>query len=227
MSVKNRNSVVTDGLVFYVDAGNANSYPGTGTTWSDLSEGIDGTLYNTPTFGTANGGNFDFNGTNEYYETGQSIISGLSAFTLEVWVKLDQTSFPMNVMYHEWHIGDNAVLFRVQSNVIQFYVRKSDDSGNIGGNFNSFTDTTNWNHIVGTWDGTTLKVHVNGTAMSTTHTGTGAVHTTTTNNAFIGYYGNPASYFLNGKISKLAIYNKALTTDEITQNYNALKNRFI
>ena len=227
MSVKSNTGVVTDGLVFYVDAANENSYPGSGTTWSDLVRGIDGTLYNTPTFGTTNGGHFDFDGTNEYYEIGQSIISGLSAFTLELWVKLDQTNSPMNVMYHEWHIGEYAVLFRVQSNTMQFYVRKSDDSGNIGGSFDSFSDTTNWNHIVGTWDGTTLKVHVNGTAMSTTYTGTGSVHTTTTNNAFVGYYGNPPTYDLNGKMSKLAIYNKALSTDEILQNYNALKNRFI
>ena len=188
MSVKNRNSIVTDGLVFYVDAGNEDSYPGSGTTWSDLIGGNDGTLYNTPTFGTANGGYIEFDGTNEYYEIGQSIISGLSAFTLEVWVKLDQTNSPMNVMYHEWHIGDNAVLFRVQSNTMQFYVRNSADTANIGGNFDSFSDTTNWNHIVGTWDGTTLKVHVNGTAMSTTYTSTGSVHVTSTNNAFIGYY---------------------------------------
>ena len=227
MSVKNRNSVVEDGLVFYVDASNANSYPGSGTTWTDMKGAIGGTLTNGPTHNSGNGGYFEFDGANHYYEIGQSIISGLATFSLEVWVKLDQTNSPMNVMYNEWHIGDNAVLFRVQSNTMQFYVRKSDDSGNIGGNFDSFSDTTNWNHIVGTWDGTTLKVHVNGTAMSTTHTGTGSVHVTSTSNAFIGYYGNPASNYLNGRISKLAIYTKALTTDEILQNYNALKNRFI
>ena len=223
----NNAPIVTDGLVFYVDAGNSKSYPGSGTTWSDLVGGVNGTLTNGPTHNSGNGGYFEFDGTNQYYEIGQSMISGLAAFSLEVWVKLDQTNSPMNVMYHEWHIGDNAVLFRVQSNTMQFYVRKSDDSGNIGGSFDSFSDTTNWNHIVGTWDGTTLKVHVNGTAMSTTYTGTGSVRTTTTNNAFVGYYGNPPVYDLNGKISKLAIYNKALSTDEITQNYNALKNRFV
>ena len=44
MSVKNRNSIVTDGLVFYVDAGNEDSYPGSGTTWTDLIGGFGGTL---------------------------------------------------------------------------------------------------------------------------------------------------------------------------------------
>ena len=43
MSYKYGPSIVTDGLVFYVDAGNDKSYPGSGTTWSDLIGGNDGT----------------------------------------------------------------------------------------------------------------------------------------------------------------------------------------
>ena len=56
MSVKNRNSIVTDGLVFYVDAGNEDSYAGSGTTWTDLIGGNNGTLANGPTYSSANGG---------------------------------------------------------------------------------------------------------------------------------------------------------------------------
>ena len=56
MSVKSSVGVVTDGLVFYVDAGNGNSYPGSGTTWSDLVGGNDGTLTNGPTYTTSGTG---------------------------------------------------------------------------------------------------------------------------------------------------------------------------
>ena len=63
MSVKNRNSVVTDGLVFYADAGNEDSYAGSGTTWNDMISGNVGTLYNGPTFDSANGGSIDFDGS--------------------------------------------------------------------------------------------------------------------------------------------------------------------
>ena len=62
MSVKNRNSVVEDGLVFYVDASNPNSYPGSGTTWTDMVSSNIGTLYNGPSFDSANGGSIDFDG---------------------------------------------------------------------------------------------------------------------------------------------------------------------
>jgi len=223
----NNAPIVTDGLVFYVDAGNGNSYPNSGTTWSDLIGGNDGTLANGPTLDSGNGGSLVFDGTNQYALIGDGLISGLSQFTIDTWVKVDQTNSPMNIIYHEWFASDNAVLFRIQSNVIQFYIRKSDDSGNIGGSFNSFTDTTNWNHLVGTWDGTTLKVYVNKSAMATTYTGSGAVRVTTTQNSYIGYYGNPPIYYFDGKMSSLKIYNRALSASEITQNYNALKNRFV
>ena len=62
MSYKYGPSIVTDGLVFYVDSGNDKSYPGTGTTWSDLIGSNDGTLTNGPTYDSANGGSIVFDG---------------------------------------------------------------------------------------------------------------------------------------------------------------------
>ena len=61
----NNAPIVTDGLVFYVDAGNNKSYPGSGTTCTDLVGGNDGTLTNGPTFNSANGGNILFDGSND------------------------------------------------------------------------------------------------------------------------------------------------------------------
>lgn len=61
--------IVTDGLVLCLDAADRNSYPGSGTTWSDLSGNTNtGTLTNGPTFSSANGGNIVFDGTNDYVE---------------------------------------------------------------------------------------------------------------------------------------------------------------
>ena len=62
----NNAPIVTDGLVFYVDAGNSNSYPGSGTTWTDLAGSNDGTLTNGPTFDSGNGGSIVFDGTDDY-----------------------------------------------------------------------------------------------------------------------------------------------------------------
>ena len=53
--------IVTDGLVLALDAADKNSYPGSGTTWRDMSgNNITGSLINSPTFNTSNGGNFGF-----------------------------------------------------------------------------------------------------------------------------------------------------------------------
>ena len=67
--------IVTDELVLALDAGNTKSYPGSGTTWTDLSgNGNDGTLLNSPTFNSANGGYLDFDGTNDYVNCGNSSV---------------------------------------------------------------------------------------------------------------------------------------------------------
>src|SRR6056300_246225 len=61
----NNAPIVTDGLVFYVDAGNSNSYPGSGGTWTDLVGGNDGTLTNGPTYNSGNGGSIVFDGVDD------------------------------------------------------------------------------------------------------------------------------------------------------------------
>ena len=82
--------IVEDGLVLYLDAGNEESYPGTGTTWKDLSgNGNDGTLTNGPTFSGDNTGGITFDGSNDYVDCGDIDIT--SSFTLSVWFKGNPT----------------------------------------------------------------------------------------------------------------------------------------
>jgi len=62
-------SLVMNGLILCLDAGNTKSYPGSGTTWTDLSgNGNNGTLTNGPTFNSSNGGSIVFDGSNDYAE---------------------------------------------------------------------------------------------------------------------------------------------------------------
>ena len=58
----NIKKMVTDGLVLCLDAANTKSYPGSGTTWSDLIESNNGTLVNGPTYSSADGGSIVFDG---------------------------------------------------------------------------------------------------------------------------------------------------------------------
>ena len=64
-------TVVTNGLVLALDAADRNSYPGSGTAWTDISgRGNTGTLTNGPTYSSANGGSIVFDGTNDYVDCG-------------------------------------------------------------------------------------------------------------------------------------------------------------
>ena len=81
-------SIVTNGLVLCLDAGNQLSYPGTGTTWNDLSRnGNDGTLTNGPVFNS--GGSMVFDGVNDYIAISDSLQQlqfSTGAFTLSAWI---------------------------------------------------------------------------------------------------------------------------------------------
>ena len=77
--------VVTDGLVLCLDAGNVKSYPGSGTTWTDLSgKGNTGTLTNGPTYSSANGGSIVFDGVDDRV-SGTSFNTGQN-FTINAWI---------------------------------------------------------------------------------------------------------------------------------------------
>jgi restriction endonuclease S subunit len=104
--------IVTDGLVFAVDAANYESYPGSGTTWTDLAGTSNGTLTNGPTFNSENGGNIDFDGTDDYTDFGNSLpIDGTSAGTISIWAK---TSASTSLLFTKYNTnGSNSTAFYV------------------------------------------------------------------------------------------------------------------
>ena len=83
--------IVTSGLVLSLDAGNSSSYPGTGTTWTDLSGSVNtGTVFNSPVYSSANGGYLDFDGIDDYASGANSVSTDLTGdMSCEVWFKLD------------------------------------------------------------------------------------------------------------------------------------------
>ena len=80
--------IVTDGLVLCLDAANSRSYPRTGTTWTDLKGGNDGTLTNSPTFDSANGGSIVFDATNEHVQTNTFSLG--DTFSVSFWMYVRQ-----------------------------------------------------------------------------------------------------------------------------------------
>ena len=82
-------TIVSSGLVLHLDAGNASSYPGSGTTWTDLSgSGNNGTLVNGPTYSSANGGSLSFDGVNDYVSVSNtSQLRPSTELSIGMWIK--------------------------------------------------------------------------------------------------------------------------------------------
>ena len=213
-------NIVRDGIIFAIDAANPKSYPGTGTTWYDLSGGganLD--LQNGPTYSSDNGGIITFDGVDDTgVETGLN-ISGLTGITVNVWFYANSNS--------------SMALTRGTSNSFLLHFRGAgfyvvDDTSTASGylSWDSYPPDDEWVMLTGTWDGTTMKLYTNGVKQSTerSFTGTGTLRTITTIQA--GYYFNSSQGFTNGSIANEYLYNRALTDEEIEQTYNALKQRF-
>ena len=217
--------IVTEGLVLYLDAANTRSYPGTGTTWSDLSRsGNNGILTNGPTFNSSNGGSIVFGGTDDYVKPPASTTLQLTNFTLSSWVKINV----QNINQYIIDTSTNASFgygysYRIKTdNKIRFWAYYAN---------NALDSTTTispniWYNILVTYDNTTKiqSIYINGVFnVSNTHTNPFVVSTVT--NLQIGGSSILGGY-LNGNISQTSIYNRALSATEIRQNYNTTKTRF-
>ncbi|MBI4713328.1 MAG: DUF2341 domain-containing protein, partial [Planctomycetes bacterium] len=146
--------------------------------------------YTAGKFGSA--GQFD--GTNDYVSktSGVSGIGGTNQFTVEAWVKRSSTG-----AYHTiWGMGDtsgwDSLLLRINpGNTISLYVYNGVDAGNSLTTTNTFTDTTSWHHIVGTYNAGTMAMYVDGVSWSGTTGGglTGNIAAPTTNLGIGANYG--------------------------------------
>lgn len=243
MSVKNRNSIVTDGLVFYVDAGNEDSYPGTGTTWSDLIGGNDGTFEPAagPTYDSANGGSIVFDDTDDIVNCGSSNnITGdnLQTCTFGVWFKTTATGLSYIASIKRQSTDSTLITLHVNTTGTGqennghagFMTRNNANSAHT-----SITDTNSgngwndgsWHCLVGVVNGTTRTLYIDGVQKGTDTDGMQSVTGNTADFTIGGFATGFTGQFYGGNISNVTFYNKALTASEILQNYNALKNRFI
>jgi len=92
----------------------------------------------------------------------------------------------------------------------------------------SYFTNNNWHHVVATYDGAFKRVYVNGSQVGVAQATQGLPGggTNNTGPAYIGIYGSFAGYPFNGKIAKVAVYDRALTASEVSSDYNATKGRF-
>jgi len=230
MSYSYGKSIVTDGLVFYVDAANSNSYPGTGTTWSDLIGSNDGTLTNGPTYDSGNGGSIVFDGTNDYVEAGPIQPA---QFTLSCWFKA--TGAPSNndttggcLMAADPQLNGVLPWFISHSYLSQRIVFIVENNTQTAVTSDNSAPNNQVHFVSATYNGSVGSIYLNGQFMTSISFNNPTYNTSGNNNVQIGRWGY-SSYQrnLNGNIYSVSIYDQALSASEILQNYNALKNRFV
>jgi len=233
MGVTYNTSIVTNGLVLCLDAGNTKSYPGSGTAWTDLSgSSNNGTLINTPTYQTGNGGVLYFDGTNERSEiTDSNTIDFPGDFTVEVWFNSETTdaTVPRGLVNHRVsnNVGTGTWSIGLRSTNIIFEKQQSTVVTTAWGSFALNT----WYQVVVSRSGTNIKGWLNGVeGMSITD----STDYTNANIAVIGMWGTftagwigtPSGPF-QGKIPVVRMYKgKAFTATDVQQNFNALRGRF-
>ena len=224
MSISYNPRIVTDGLVLYLDAGNTKSYPGSGTTWTDLSgNSNNGSLQNMDgtNLDSANGGSLTFDGTNDYVSV-SNVQPGTNDFTISVWVyKNNNTSND-----YVWDFGANGGTLSSGTSVGGYGFRYY--NATLGTGSNMYTQGTipninEWYEVTITRNSGTSTMYVNGQSITSS---SGDTHNISSTTLYIGRYGGGTGYEHDGKMSNFKIYNKALTPQEIQQNFNALRGRF-
>jgi hypothetical protein len=221
MGLSHSPRIVTDGLVLCLDAANKRSYPGTGTTWTDRSaSGYSGTLTNGPTFNSANGGSIVFDGSNDYVAR-PNFIGTTSTFSVCHWIKLavNQTRRTIFSNYTSNNRGWVTGISDSSQNVVKFYLG---DTVHLYAS--SALDLNVWYLVSVTYDNGNPKIYINETLNNSSSSATVVFGPTLYPND-IGRLGVGSQYF-NGSIANVFVYNRALTADEVRQNYLATKGRY-
>jgi hypothetical protein len=239
--------IVTNGLVLCLDAANVRSYSGSGTSWFDLSgNGNTGTLVNGPTFNSGNGGSISFDGVNEYSR--HPLSQTIQSKTISIWffddsgIEPDVSNVPPKTGYQLANFGTsgtlasfdgitkggwtggatNETLGYYQHNLARFiYIR---DSVSIG-----------WHQLVMRYNDSTgiYNFFLDGVQRSVFVATQGNPGIISTDRVIIGAPGDPQTvgtpgqnYYGRNGFSQILLYNRSLSDDEISQNFNATRNRF-
>ena len=221
--------IVSDGLVLYMDAGSPNSYrPDFGNTWKDMSGfNNSGSLINGPTYSSANGGSIVFDGTNDYVITSNNNASYYvsSSFTISTWANVSNVNTGYRGIFgcFDQQSGFTGYSFWINTGDSKFsFIIGGGGFAFIPANSNYQNDI--WYNLTGINTGGTSYFYINGVLQTATSNLTIAPPQTQVK---IGRtYKDTNDYYYSGKVANGMIYTKALSAQEILQNYNAQKSRF-
>jgi len=225
MGIAYNTSIVTNGLVFALDAANSRCYSGSGITVNGLV-GIGTTLVNGVGFTSTNNGSFIFDGTND---TTQFTITNFSnIISVEIWMKMKSfaISMPFGFNKYDVYVFSGAIGYNTASGN-DMYGLTSTQVTNLG-------LLNQWKHYIFEMRSdvsyTNNKIYVNGeiqTLSQISGTESAANRNFNSGNGRISGWLNDTDYNQSMDLSQFKIYNKSLTAQEIKQNYNATKKRYI
>ena len=223
-------NIVRDGLVFHIDAANTNSYPGLGTTAFNIAGvGATGILLNGVGFGISSGGSFIFDGTNDYIDCGTDSITNFATTTMSAEIMFQTTGATTRPHLINRGIDGGTgqfafILEALTPPKMRLYLDKGSGWTAVATG-NTTIQNNQWIHAVAVYDGTNAYIYVNGT-LDVSAASTGTLRSIPSNSVTIGYYTPGGGHYLTGKIPFARLYNKALSSTEVLQNYNALKGRY-
>jgi len=227
--------IVQSDLFLLLDAAKTDSYPQVGTSWINLEyNGVNGTLVNTPTFNSSDGGSIVFDGTNDYVDLGANtiVLNNNIPKTFSLWVKYTNAAVTKSLIADMGGSGNRGWWFAINASGQMFF-----GGSNNGTNANLlYRTTTNANLVVNTWynlvvtydpSTPTALFYRNSTLLTNDGNTIYSVYNSPTTPVQIGAYlgVTPTAPFV-GNMSQILVYNKVLSQTEITQNYNALKGRY-
>jgi hypothetical protein len=221
-------SLVTTGLLLHLDAGNPASYPGSGTTWTDLSgNGKSATLYNSPTYSSNNGGILVFSKGSGHYAQGPALGSQ-SAWTISLWMRVDAPVTTYETPFTDIYGGSGRVAYCFHGFGGGLTPGTLTGAAYEGGSW--FTTSPQWSvtlgewhHHVASWDGTTIRHHVDTLLLGS------VVRSYSGISDGVGYRVArrwDLGTYISAAIPIVAFYNRKLTDAEILQNFEADKSRF-
>ena len=214
-------NIVTDGLVLCLDAGDKVSYPGSGTTWTDIVGSNNGTLTSGPTFTTASGSEaIVFDGNDDLIDVGDIGDVFGTSFTIDLWI------YPTEIDDRQEFIGQKVN----NQNWWRFGIDELDnweidvevgDSRVVSLNPDFSLVVNQWQHVVLSRDGSTWSFYLNG-ALDTTASDSDTIP----DMAASVKIGRPVDSPYEGRMAVVRIYDRHLSAAEVLQNFRAQRGRF-
>jgi len=223
--------IIKNGLVFYLDAANSRSYPGSGTAWNDLSRGRNnGTLINGPTFNSANGGSIVFDGVNDYGQVNNNTLLNSASGTINIWFKyinIIPASSTASILLGKTDVGGsfNGYNLIISPNGSIFsQIKGINNTILTQTTFSPIYPTNVWCNATLTYSsGVSHALYVNSVVYST-----GGCVSFTMSSQPLRIVDSVDTFWgiMSGNIAMIQIYNRVLSATEVLQNYNATKSRY-